>query len=152
MGMHIDDGLNQYTVVDGKMVPIEPTSMTFAVGDQKLFDYTQSGGVLKLNPTMVPLGSLEQMIRMASESGEKGINLKFTLPPLGEKTFNGVREVRAMTTEEQKYDPTLRTEFQPLSEPKLQYDRNREQTPERFSVGRKLLGKIRDRINRYTGW
>ena len=107
----ISDGMNMYTMRDGKMVPIVSEREVMGFGGKKVYEYNGNKGILKLNPEIFPPNSLEQ-ITQAAKAREGGITFDLEMVPLGVKSFVGVKEVLAMTPEEQVYEDKT-PEFKP---------------------------------------
>ena len=100
----IHDGMNTYTMKDGKRVLVVPEHEAAGMDGQTIYDYTGASGVLKLNPTMVPPGALEQMAQAVERHKEKGIEVRLAVGPLGEKIFPGVKRIIPLSPEEMKYE------------------------------------------------
>ncbi|MEK6841808.1 MAG: hypothetical protein AABX91_01515 [Nanoarchaeota archaeon] len=100
----IHDGMNTYTMRNGKMVLVSPEHETMGANGQTVYDYTGASGVLKLNPTMIPEGALEQMAQAVERHKEKGIEVRLAVGPLGEKIFPGVKRIIPLSPEEMKYE------------------------------------------------
>lgn len=101
----IRDGLNTYTIRDGMRFLVMPERDIMGIDEQVVYDYTHASGVLKLNPEMIPEGTLEQMTQAVEDHNEGSIEVQLEIVPLGIKIFPGVKRLGPLSPEERTLMP-----------------------------------------------
>lgn len=102
----IRDRLNTYIVRGGERFLVMPEHEIMGIDEQVVYEYTGASGVLKLNPTMIPAGTLEQMTQAIEDHKEDGIEVQLELVPIGIKRFPGVKRLESLSPEERTLPPS----------------------------------------------